>query len=173
MLESPVIMPPFDAALRARWARGSVKFDEIGCAGCHTREIPLYATDWREQSDSTNGTPVAVKIFLDGEFPKTGPGVKLFSDLRRHDMGAGLADTHDVGRRPAIGVSHAPLVGPRRLGALYARRSRGDDPRGRSSPTAASRGRATPSPHSRTRRGSRSPRLPARSAMRKPRLVVK
>ena len=96
MLESPVIMPPFDAGLRARWARGSVKFDEIGCAGCHTREIPLYATDWREQSDSTNGTPVAVKIFLDGEFPKTGPGVKLFSDLRRHDMGAGLADTHDT-----------------------------------------------------------------------------
>ncbi len=96
MLESPVILPPADGGLRERWARGSGHFDAVGCGGCHARELPLFANDWREMPDTTQGVGVSVRLFLDGDHPKSGPRVMLFSDLKRHDMGAGLADPHDT-----------------------------------------------------------------------------
>ena len=93
MLEAPVILPPHDQGLRDRWANGSRLFDSIGCAGCHTRELPLRDRQWHETADSTKGE-VVIDVLADGEQPK-GPGeVKLFSDLRRHAMGSLLADAH-------------------------------------------------------------------------------
>jgi hypothetical protein len=96
MLESPVILPPADAGLRERWARGSGQFDAVGCASCHVRELPTFLNDWVEMPDTTTGAGVDVKFLLEGDHPKSGPSVKLFSDLKRHDMGEGLADPHDT-----------------------------------------------------------------------------
>lgn len=116
LLESPVISPPFDAGLRERWARGSAQFEALGCVNCHTRELPLYATNWRERPDTTSGPGVSVQVFLDGDQPRSAPSVKLFSDLKRHDMGRGLADPHDnqngIGRsvyltRPLWGLAES------------------------------------------------------------------
>jgi mono/diheme cytochrome c family protein len=95
MLESPTILPPFDPGLRERWGRGSARFDDIGCASCHTRELPLYGPSWREMPDTTNGPGVEVSLIDDGDFPKSSPSVRLFSDLKRHDMGKALSDSRD------------------------------------------------------------------------------
>jgi hypothetical protein len=94
MLETPVILPPRDPGLRERWASGSRIFDAVGCAGCHVREMPLQNRVWREKADTTAGE-IAIDLLEDGEGPKGQPEVKLFSDLKRHEMGRALADPHD------------------------------------------------------------------------------
>ncbi len=101
MLESPQIIPPHDPTLRDRWAHGSALFDELGCADCHVRQLPLLNAQWRELPDTTEGGPVVVNLLSDGEHPKAGPRVQLFSDLRRHHMGPELADPHE---QPSDGI---------------------------------------------------------------------
>ncbi len=118
MLETPQIIPPHDPGLRDRWARGSARFDAIGCAECHRRELVLTSPVWGEYSDTTDGPPVTVNLLLDGDQPRSSARVQLFSDLRRHDMGAELADPHEVAAgepqpdafltRPLWGVAESP-----------------------------------------------------------------
>jgi mono/diheme cytochrome c family protein len=95
MLEAPVVVPPHDDGLRARWAHGSAVFDEVGCAGCHVREMELSYSTWTEKPDTTEGDGVVVDLLHDGDPPKSTSRVKLFSDLKRHDLGDELADPHD------------------------------------------------------------------------------
>jgi hypothetical protein len=97
MLETPVIIPPADPALMGRWANGSALFAKIGCEACHKRELPLNNTYWHETADTTKGE-VVVSLFQDGDLPRGSNGVNLFSDLKRHAMGRGLADPHDNGQ---------------------------------------------------------------------------
>jgi len=95
LLEVPVIIPPHDAGLRQRWARGSELFDRIGCIDCHRRTLPLASATWLERSDTTDGPGVALNLDADGEPPRGDKQVALFSDLKRHAMGAELADSND------------------------------------------------------------------------------
>jgi len=95
MLETPVILPPHDQALRTRWSNGMAVFEEAGCAGCHRAELPLTSVRWEEWPDTTEGPPVELNLIVDGEGPRGTSLVKLFSDLKRHDMGEALADAHD------------------------------------------------------------------------------
>lgn len=113
MLESPQIVPPHDPGLRDRWARGSASFDAIGCNDCHRRELTLASSVWEERSDTTVGPPVTVNLQLDGEQPKAGARVQLFSDLKRHDMGPALADPHEglAGEPPPGTFLTRPLWG--------------------------------------------------------------
>ena len=94
MLEVPVVLPPFDPGLRDRWASGSALFDSVGCSSCHVRQIPLLYTTWHETSDTTPGV-VAIDLFVDGDQPRGTNLIEIFSDLKRHDLGPGLADPHD------------------------------------------------------------------------------
>ena len=92
MLESPVIVPPSSPALRDRWSRGSALFDEAGCDDCHRRTMAIGNGRLLVRSDSTSADPVEVDLKFDGEFPKSSNAVALFSDLKRHAMGAELAE---------------------------------------------------------------------------------
>lgn len=94
MLETPTIIPPADEGLRDRWAHGSALFTTTGCEDCHKRQLELANTFWHETADTTKGE-VVLSLFQDGEQPRGTNDVKLFSDLKRHAMGAGLADPHD------------------------------------------------------------------------------
>ncbi len=94
MLESPAVRVPFDLGLRERWARGSATFDAVACATCHTRELTLLGVSWRELPDTTGGPGNLVYIMTEGDQPKSSANVRLFSDLKRHDMGPELADRH-------------------------------------------------------------------------------
>jgi hypothetical protein len=94
MLESPIVLPPHDPGLRERWSNGHLLFDAIGCATCHRKALPLYDVYWREYSDTTAAPPVVVDLLYEGEMPRGGSQVALFSDLKRHDMGPELSDPY-------------------------------------------------------------------------------
>jgi hypothetical protein len=95
MLETPVEIPPTDPALRARHARGRSLVEAIGCLGCHREELPLDDATWREAPDTTGGPPVVLNLLRDGDTPRGTARVRLYSDLRRHDLGDGLRDPRD------------------------------------------------------------------------------
>jgi len=111
MLESPVILPPPDPVLRERWTRGSALLDEVQCTTCHRRELLLTSPFWREMPDTTAGSGVLLNLMGDGDFPKSGSYVALFSDLKRHDMGHTLADARPLDGLPAAAFLTRPLWG--------------------------------------------------------------
>ncbi|HZF55661.1 MAG TPA: di-heme oxidoredictase family protein [Polyangiaceae bacterium] len=94
MLETPVVLPPNDPGLRDRWSEGEALFEAIGCSSCHRRELPLFEYYWTERPDTTSGPGVLLHLIGDGDKPRGSGLVKLFSDLKRHDMGPELADPH-------------------------------------------------------------------------------
>jgi Di-haem oxidoreductase, putative peroxidase len=94
MLESPIVMPPYSESLRDRWAQGSMLFSTLRCSSCHTEELPMLQGSWDEKSDTT-GKSVHINLHSDGDKPKAGTHAKLFSDLKRHDMGSELADARE------------------------------------------------------------------------------
>src|SRR5262249_41038443 len=53
-----------------------------------------------EKADTTPGE-IVINLLEDGEGPKGPAEVKLFSDLKRHEMGRALADGHE-------GADHVP-----------------------------------------------------------------
>lgn len=117
MLETPAEVPPADEATRARWARGRETFAAVGCEGCHRASLPLDDRVWREVPDTPGGAPVAIDLLCDGDPPRGAADVRLYSDLRRHDMGAALADPRDTPEgipasvfltRPLWGVAESP-----------------------------------------------------------------
>ena len=126
MLEAPIILPPHDEGLRARWASGAARFDALGCASCHAH-LPLLYTTRHELADTTGGD-VTIQLFVDGDQPKGSNVVALFSDLKRHRMGPELADAHDdehgVARdvfltRPLWGLAEsAPYLHDGRAGTI-------------------------------------------------------
>jgi mono/diheme cytochrome c family protein len=112
LLEVPVILPPQELSLAERFGAGALLFEEIGCAGCHSSELPLHNAYWREASDTTAAPPYELNLMTDGEPPRGSLLVKLFSDLKRHDMGQELADVNadDSGIPPSVFLTR-PLWG--------------------------------------------------------------
>ncbi len=119
-LETPVMLPPHDTELQERWAYGAALFSSIGCAGCHKPSLPLMSDIWYERPDTTGGPGVQLHLLADGQQPRGTASVGLFSDLKRHHMGAALTDPNDdpdgIGRdvfmtRPLWGLAEtAPYL---------------------------------------------------------------
>jgi len=107
-LEVPAIAPPADPALRMRFERGRAGFERIGCAGCHAPALPLanpHVVTGAEQASDALAAPIDIDVARDGRAPKIERAgdryvVRLFSDLRRHDLGPELAAPLD---QPAAG----------------------------------------------------------------------
>lgn len=96
LLESPVVIPPSTPELFDAYGRGAARFQALGCGGCHRDTLVLRGTSWTELPDTTGGAGVTFNLIADGERPRGSSAVRLFSDLRRHDMGESLADPHDA-----------------------------------------------------------------------------
>lgn len=120
-LEVPTIRPPRDPGLVDAWAAGRSLFDEIGCAVCHvpTLELDDPKLDARQGPDP-NRSAFIIDVAKDGDGPKIEPKyagektpylVHLFSDLKRHDMGAALATPAPQGTIPAQVFLTRPLWG--------------------------------------------------------------
>jgi hypothetical protein len=124
-IEPPVLGP----VARAR-ARGRAVFLSIGCADCHVPSLdvrdPLFTEPTlrgganyidRELDPVATGldaaSPASFDLIREGEPPRLLPAsaggavVELWGDLRRHDMGAALADARPTVVRDASG---RPLV---------------------------------------------------------------
>jgi hypothetical protein len=100
LLDTPVILPPTDPALHDLWSTGFSTFQQLGCGGCHRSELVLSARGWTERAA---GHPRGVTFDVvrdaqvhpgpdDSAYDQGGLVVRLFSDLRRHDMGEALAE---------------------------------------------------------------------------------
>jgi hypothetical protein len=110
-LEAPVIRPPRDPGLLDRFAAGRSTFDTLGCAGCHVRTLELDDPKFDAVYPPVPGRPnFVIDVAKDGERPKIEPKyarkntaylVHLFSDLKRHRMGAELATPAAQGNIPA------------------------------------------------------------------------
>ena len=120
-LEAPVMRPPHDPGLLDAWAAGRTQFETIGCAGCHvpTLELDDPKLDARQPA-APDRPPFIVNVAKDGDGPKIEPKfagtdtaylVRLFSDLKRHDMGDALATAAPQGTIPARVFLTRPLWG--------------------------------------------------------------
>jgi mono/diheme cytochrome c family protein len=81
--------PPFTLAL----ARGAELFDKLGCAGCHVAELPLQSTvvSLGPLPRSRPRLDLAPLLQSSGRVGRQ-PTVRLYSDLKMHDMGADLSE---------------------------------------------------------------------------------
>jgi mono/diheme cytochrome c family protein len=114
-VQTPVQNLPTDATAKARVAYGAQLFTKIGCATCHQPQLTL--DDWHhaEAPDLTGGAPFVIDLTVDGEAPRLAVSggkvtVPLYSDLKRHDMGAALADAHDTRGVSPAGAAIAPRM---------------------------------------------------------------
>jgi CxxC motif-containing protein (DUF1111 family) len=106
MQDVPQLVPPADGEVLSQWARGQADFVDLGCAECHVPRVRLDDAEYRVPSRRAN---VTRRTFLDtqGAEPRIEPAVDddqlwvwLYSDLRRHDMGPGLAELRAEGSIP-------------------------------------------------------------------------
>ncbi len=122
-LEIPVQRVPHDAILADAFARGSAVFGQVGCARCHIPELLLDnpVVETRPDTALFQSSPtLQVNVARDGEHPKLEAAnaalmpsyrVNLMSDLKRHDMGPGLATPTAQGNIPASVFLTRPLWG--------------------------------------------------------------
>jgi hypothetical protein len=120
-LEAPIVRPPRDPGLVDAFAAGRSHFDAIGCAGCHVPFLELEDTKLdARQPAAPDRPPFIVDVAKDGDAPKIEPKfaggttaylVRLFSDLKRHDMGPALATRTAQGTIPAQVFLTRPLWG--------------------------------------------------------------
>ncbi len=121
-LEIPILEPPSDPVRLESFARGSVLFDEIGCASCHRPMLELRDPILEvrpDHPDYADREPIVIDVARDGEHPRIEPRtilnpvyeVRLFSDLRRHEMGSELATPMSQGSIPTTVFLTRPLWG--------------------------------------------------------------
>jgi len=100
LLDTPVILPPADPALHDLWSTGFSTFQQLGCDGCHRAELVLSRRVWTETAPG-HARGVSFDVVRDAQvhpgpddsaYDQGGLVVRLFSDLRRHDMGDALAE---------------------------------------------------------------------------------
>ncbi|PPD18509.1 MAG: hypothetical protein CTY24_12885 [Methylobacter sp.] len=104
-LPVPVEIPPSEPVKRAAAQRGDKAFADVGCASCHTPTLKAGTSIFSTTSPLTNGS-VSIDLARDGFEPRVqrnrngSINVDLYSDLKRHDMGAQLADPLLEAERP-------------------------------------------------------------------------
>ncbi len=107
-LEIPVVRPPKEPSLLARFGEGSLLFEEVGCGECHRPMLELGQPVIRvapKELRYTESKAIEINVATDGQHPKIDPvvadlssyRVRLFSDLRRHDMGEKLTSGFQQG----------------------------------------------------------------------------
>jgi mono/diheme cytochrome c family protein len=96
----PIRIPPTTNRGVALARAGEITFGAVGCTNCHTQRMVLDDPVHEEAPDLTGGRPFAFNLSTaehQPNLPINEDGtvdVELWSDLKRHDMGASLADPH-------------------------------------------------------------------------------
>jgi mono/diheme cytochrome c family protein len=102
LLQVPIRINPTDPTALSRAKNGEQLFGQVGCTSCHVQNLILNSSIHQESPDLSGGGPFFTDLTVDGRLPRLSPQgdgsvvVELWSDLKRHDMGASLADAHDT-----------------------------------------------------------------------------
>jgi CxxC motif-containing protein (DUF1111 family) len=100
LLQVPVQILPTDPTAADDARQGEQLFDSVGCGTCHVKELTLRSSIHEESPDLSGGAPFTIDLTVNGKLPRLqarrdgSVQVPLYSDLKRHDMGASLADAH-------------------------------------------------------------------------------
>ncbi len=97
---APGLLAPRSTVFLEEWVQGRALFESVGCATCHVPSLKLNRAVFNTQD--TSGQHHSLDLAAAMERPRvtwdeetsTYP-VFLFSDLKRHDMGEGLASQHE------------------------------------------------------------------------------
>jgi hypothetical protein len=129
LAELGLVAPPDDATL-AEIEKGRGAFERVGCTECHIPELHLENTVFEEPTLRGNGNyykrrlaerdpgydperPVRFDILVDAEpphaeaHPDGGAIIRMYGDLKRHNMGRHLADPG--GPTPSFTADDVPL----------------------------------------------------------------
>lgn len=94
---------PQESDRLALWARGQSDFQALGCAACHTPVLRLRSAEYR-LAHRGPGPTRRVLLESEGAEPRIAADaedgelrVRAYTDLRRHDMGPGLAELRSDG----------------------------------------------------------------------------
>jgi hypothetical protein len=115
--ETPVRVPAATAAAQTRANTGETLFTQIGCASCHTPKMALHSPIHVEPADTTGGAGITLNLLTDNKAPHPASNadgsmtVELWSDFKRHKMGAALADSKNFNQIAADQFITAPLWG--------------------------------------------------------------
>jgi CxxC motif-containing protein (DUF1111 family) len=124
LLQVPMRINPTDPTALSRAQNGEQLFNQVGCTNCHVQALVLANSVHTERPDLSGGSGFQTDLTVDGRVPRLAKqsdgtvNVELWSDLKRHDMGASLADAHDTFggavaarqflTRPLWGVASSP-----------------------------------------------------------------
>ncbi len=121
--EIPVRVPAISAAAQARANSGESLFKSVGCATCHTQFMTANSAIHVEAADSvanhgTGGQGITLNLCVDNKDPKVACNgnratIEVFSDFKRHDVGAALADNQPFNQIAANQFITPPLWGIR------------------------------------------------------------
>lgn len=122
--EIPVRVPAITAAAQNRANSGEALFNTVGgvgCVSCHTRFMTINNPIHVEAADSvanggTGGAGITVDLRIANHDPKPPVvggtmTIEVYSDFKRHDVGAALADSKDFNQIKANQFITAPLWG--------------------------------------------------------------
>jgi hypothetical protein len=100
LLQVPIRIPPSTQQAAQDALAGEQLFNKVGCTNCHVQALKLDSPIHEESPDLSGGPPFQVDLTVNGKLPRLqkqfdgSVRVELWSDLKRHDMGASLADPH-------------------------------------------------------------------------------
>jgi len=115
--ETPVRVPAVNAAAQTRANSGEALFKSVGCVTCHVQNMKLNNPIHVEPADTTGGAGVRLDLAVDNKDPhpaKAADGsitIEVFSDFKRHDVGAALADSKNFNQIAANQFITPPLWG--------------------------------------------------------------
>jgi hypothetical protein len=115
--ETPVRVPAISSTAQSRANSGESLFKSIGCTSCHTQFMKLNVPVHTEKADTTGGKGITIDLRIENHDPKPAVAadgsmtIEVFSDFKRHDVGAALADSKNFNQIAANQFITPPLWG--------------------------------------------------------------
>jgi len=115
--ETPVRVPAVSSAAQTRVTSGEALFKQIGCTSCHTQNMTAISPIHVEPADTTGGAGIKLNLVTDNKTPHPAANadgsvtIEVWSDFKRHDVGAALADSKAFNQIAANQFITPPLWG--------------------------------------------------------------
>jgi cytochrome c peroxidase len=117
LLETPARVPARTAAAQLRVNQGEALFNQVNCQACHTQNMTINNPIRIERGDTTTGAGIRLNLATDTKLPRPALNangsltVEIWSDFRRHDMGAVDCDSKNFNQIGACFFMTPPLWG--------------------------------------------------------------